>query len=86
MAQDVIDLADKLGIVRFSVIGHDWGRRIAYTWAALFPERIQAIVALALAYQPRGEFHLGSFVQSKQSGISFFNAQMRGWKQSAVIR
>src|SRR5580698_10435512 len=47
MAQDVIDLADKLGIERFSVVGHDWGARIAYTLAALFPERVQAIVTLA---------------------------------------
>jgi pimeloyl-ACP methyl ester carboxylesterase len=55
MAQDVIDLADRLGISRFVVIGHDWGARIAYTLAALFPERVRAIAALALAYQPRAK-------------------------------
>jgi pimeloyl-ACP methyl ester carboxylesterase len=78
MAQDVIDLADKLGIARFSVIGHDWGARIAYTLAALFPERVQATAALALAYQPRGEFHLGSFVQSKQFWYQFFQCTDAG--------
>jgi pimeloyl-ACP methyl ester carboxylesterase len=78
MAQDVIDLADKLGIERFSVVGHDWGARIAYTLAALFPERVQTIATLALAYQPRGEFHLGSFVQSKQFWYQFFQCTDAG--------
>jgi pimeloyl-ACP methyl ester carboxylesterase len=72
MAQDVIDLANKLRIDRFAVVGHDWGARIAYTLTALFPERVRSIAALALAYQPRGEFHLGSFLQSKQFWYQFF--------------
>jgi len=78
MAQDVIDLANKLGIERFAVVGHDWGARIAYTLAALFPERLRAIATLALAYQPCGEFHLGSFVQSKQFWYQFFQCTNAG--------
>jgi pimeloyl-ACP methyl ester carboxylesterase len=78
MAQDTIDLANKLGIDRFAVVGHDWGARIAYTLAALFPERLQCIATLALAYQPRGEFHLGSFVQSKQFWYQFFQCTDAG--------
>jgi len=78
MAQDVIDLADKLKVDCFAVVGHDWGARIAYTLAALFPERVEAIAALALAYQPRGEFHLGSFVQSKQFWYQFFQCTDAG--------
>jgi pimeloyl-ACP methyl ester carboxylesterase len=78
MAQDVIDMANLLGVERFAVIGHDWGARIAYTLAALFPERISSISALALAYQPRGEFHLGSFVQSKHFWYQFFQCTDAG--------
>ena len=78
MAQDVIDLADKLGIDQFAVVGHDWGARVAYTLATLFPERIGAITTLALAYQPRGKFHLGSFVQSKQFWYQFFQCTDSG--------
>jgi len=40
LAQDAIDLADKLGLDRFAVVGHDWGARAAYTLSALFPERL----------------------------------------------
>ncbi|MBB5060578.1 pimeloyl-ACP methyl ester carboxylesterase [Granulicella aggregans] len=78
MAQDVVDLADKLGIGEFAVVGHDWGARIAYTLAALFPERVRAIATLALAYQPRGEFHLGSFQQSRQFWYQFFQCTDAG--------
>jgi pimeloyl-ACP methyl ester carboxylesterase len=78
MAQDVIDLAKSLGIEQFSVVGHDWGARIAYTLAALFPDRVRGIAALALAFQPRAEFHLGSFVQSKQFWYQFFQCTDAG--------
>ena len=78
MAQDVIDLADRLGIDRFAVIGHDWGARIGYTLAALFAERVHALAALGLAYQPRGEFPLGSLAQSRQFWYQFFQCTDAG--------
>jgi pimeloyl-ACP methyl ester carboxylesterase len=66
LAQDAVDLADALGLERFAIVGHDWGARAAYTLAALFPERVTAIAALALAYQPRGVFRVPSFEQSRR--------------------
>lgn len=60
LAQDAIDLADALGWDRFDVVGHDWGARAAYTMAALWPERVTSVSALALAYQPRAEFTMPS--------------------------
>src|ERR1700760_1608237 len=36
LAQDVIDLADALGIDSFYVAGHDWGARAAYVLSLLF--------------------------------------------------
>jgi pimeloyl-ACP methyl ester carboxylesterase len=72
LAQDVIDLADGLGIGRFAVVGHDWGARVGYTLAALFPERVTALAALALAYQPRGLFKVPSFEQSRRFWYQWF--------------
>jgi pimeloyl-ACP methyl ester carboxylesterase len=66
LAQDAVDLADALGLERFAVVGHDWGARAVYTLAALFPERVTAVVALSLAYQPRGVFTVPSFEQSRR--------------------
>jgi pimeloyl-ACP methyl ester carboxylesterase len=72
LAQDAIDLVDSLGIDRFAVVGHDWGARVAYTLAALFPERITTVSALALAYQPRGRFRIPSFTQARRFWYQWF--------------
>jgi pimeloyl-ACP methyl ester carboxylesterase len=72
LAQDAIDLADALGIDNFAVVGHDWGARVAYILAALFPERVMAIATLTLAYQPRGQFSVPSFEQSRRFWYQWF--------------
>jgi pimeloyl-ACP methyl ester carboxylesterase len=72
LAQDAIDLADTLGFDEFAVLGHDWGARVAYILAALFPKRITAIAALALGYQPRGVFRIPSFEQSRRFWYQWF--------------
>lgn len=72
LARDAIDLADNLGLDRFPVVGHDWGARVAYTLAALFPERITSIAALSLAYQPRGLFTIPSFEQARLFWYQWF--------------
>ena len=72
LAQDAIDLADALGLDRFAVVGHDWGARAAYAIAALYPERLSAVVALALGFQPRGVFRIPDFKQSKRFWYQWF--------------
>lgn len=78
MAQDAIDLADRLGIAKFHVVGHDWGARIAYTLAALFPERVSLIAALALAYHPRGQFNVPDFQQAMRFWYQFLQCTPGG--------
>lgn len=65
LAQDALDLMDRLGVERFSVIGHDWGARVAYTLAAVAPERLDAIATLSLAYSARGAFPVPAFEQAR---------------------
>ena len=66
LAQDVLDLVDGPGLDRVAVVGHDWGARAAFTLAAVAPNRLTAVVALALAYQPRGAFVVpASFSQAR---------------------
>lgn len=72
LAQDVIDLADALGITNFFVAGHDWGARAAYLLAALFPPRVLKIAAIALAFQPRGEFPIPAFPQARLFWYQWF--------------
>ncbi len=72
IAQDAVDLADRLALDRFAIVGHDWGARAAYTVAALFPERVTSITALALAYQPKGLFTIPSFDQARRFWYQWF--------------
>jgi pimeloyl-ACP methyl ester carboxylesterase len=46
IGQDVIDLADALGLARFAVAGYDWGGRAACIAAALHPDRVRAAVII----------------------------------------
>ena len=83
LAQDALDLADRLGWNRFAVVGHDWGARVAYTLAALFPERVTRIVALSLAYQPYGAFEVPSFSQARRFWYQWFMTLDQG---AAAVR
>ena len=47
MALDMITLLDALGIRRAIVAGFDWGARTANIMAALWPERVQAMVSVS---------------------------------------
>jgi pimeloyl-ACP methyl ester carboxylesterase len=78
LAQDAIDLANHLGYPKFSIIGHDWGARTAYTLAALFPERLSCIASLALSYSPRGKFLTPTFEQSRRWWYQWFMTTDRG--------
>lgn len=66
IAQDAFDFVDALEIDRFAVIGHDWGGRAAYAMAALAPERLAAMVVLAIGYTPRGHYEVPSFDQCRR--------------------
>jgi pimeloyl-ACP methyl ester carboxylesterase len=65
LAGDAVDLLDALGFGRVTVVGHDRGARVAYTLAAVAPERVTAMAALALPYQPRGVFAMPAFEQAR---------------------
>jgi pimeloyl-ACP methyl ester carboxylesterase len=72
LTQDVIDLADALGVTSFFVAGHDWGARAAYLLAALFPSRVGKIATIGLAFQPRGEFPIPGFPQARLFWYQWF--------------
>ncbi|HEY6363095.1 MAG TPA: alpha/beta hydrolase [Vicinamibacterales bacterium] len=46
IGQDVIDLADAVGLSRFAVAGYDWGGRAACIAAVLHPQRVRAAVLI----------------------------------------
>ncbi len=47
LGKDVLDLLDALQIARATLVGYDWGGRGACVAAALWPERVRALVSVA---------------------------------------
>ncbi|GAA6620401.1 alpha/beta fold hydrolase [Scytonema sp. NUACC26] len=50
IVEDVIGILDQLGIERTHVVGHDWGSAVSWTLAALYPERVDRLVALSVGH------------------------------------
>ena len=53
LAQDAADLLDALHIKKVLLVGHDWGAGIGYVFAALWPERVERLVAMSSPYLPK---------------------------------
>ena len=45
LGKDVVDLLDALRVERATLVGYDWGGRAACVAAALWPERVRALVS-----------------------------------------
>jgi len=78
ITRDVLDLADALGIGRFHVIGHDWGARAAYSLAALAPDRLRTITALANGYATNVAGHEMTAEQLRAYWYQWYFATPRG--------
>ncbi len=46
LADDVIAIADALGVGTFHVVGHDWGGGVAWTLAGLHPHRVRSLTVI----------------------------------------
>lgn len=47
---DVTGILDALGIGRAHVVGHDWGAALAWFLAAMFPDRVDRLVAMSVGH------------------------------------
>jgi pimeloyl-ACP methyl ester carboxylesterase len=50
LAEDAIGLLDALGVESAVLVGHDWGATVVYGAAALAPDRVRAIVPIAIPH------------------------------------
>ncbi|HSP56471.1 MAG TPA: alpha/beta hydrolase [Dehalococcoidia bacterium] len=53
MVADIVGLLDVLGEQTAVIAGHDWGSPIAWTSAALHPDRFRAVISMSVPYLPR---------------------------------
>lgn len=50
LADDVIDLADALGVGTFHLVGHDWGAAISWVIATRHRERLRSLTAVSVPH------------------------------------
>jgi pimeloyl-ACP methyl ester carboxylesterase len=67
LGQDVIDLADALGINQFYIVGHDWGSRAGHAAAILAPDRVSGLVAVASPFFVDPEMTFGLRLKQAQA-------------------
>jgi len=65
VASDILEMAQKLGIETFSVIGHDWGASVTYAMANLAPEKIKKIVTVAIPHPAYIKPNLTTFYKAR---------------------
>jgi pimeloyl-ACP methyl ester carboxylesterase len=53
MVADYVGLLDALDEEQAVIVGHDWGSMMAWTCAALRPDRFRAVVGMSVPYLPR---------------------------------
>ena len=44
LADDIKGLVESLGVRRFTLVGHDWGGAISWTFSALHPGLLDSLV------------------------------------------
>lgn len=50
MVDDVVGMADSLGVQRFHVVGHDWGAVVAWNLAAAHGDRLLTLTAISVPH------------------------------------
>ena len=89
---DVTSVIEGLGLEKAVVVGHDWGASLAWTTAALAPDRVRAVAALSVPFTRRpssppierlvekagGLFFYMDYFQTKGPAEAEFEADPRG--------
>lgn len=86
LAEDVVGLLDALEIGSATLVGHDWGATLVYGAAALAPDRIDAVVPIAIPHpntlKPKNALQaLGLFIVARH----FIYFQMP-WSEAGTRR
>ncbi len=81
LGRDALALLDAIRAPRAALVGHDWGALITYVAATLAPERIRAMVTVAIPHPSLLQRSLGSLWR-----VRHFIALKLPWAASAVKR
>lgn len=73
LAQDVVGIADALGVNRFHLVGHDWGAAVAWTVAKLSAERVITVSPISVPHPDAFKTVLADQTSCQYSASSYFD-------------
>ncbi|MFY9588841.1 MAG: alpha/beta hydrolase [Actinomycetota bacterium] len=82
MVNDVVAIADVLGIERFHFVGHDYGAGTGWMLVTAHPERVERYVAMSVGHP--GALVLGGLEQMRRSWYSFL-FQFKGLAEEKLM-
>jgi pimeloyl-ACP methyl ester carboxylesterase len=76
LVDDVLAIADALGIERFHVVGHDWGGFVAWSLAWARPERVRTLTAVSVPHPAAfaAAYEVDAEQQAKSVYLDWFRA------------
>ncbi|MGB2712242.1 MAG: alpha/beta hydrolase, partial [Conexibacter sp.] len=74
VAGDLVETMGALGHERFAVVGHGWGAELGYHLAAHRPERVEALVALAVPHPAGWRVRHTTFNEQRTAAYALFLA------------
>ena len=68
LIEDIKELANKLNVKEFTLVGHDWGGSLAFGFATLYPELLKGLVTMNCPHPAL----TSRKIQQSQNPINFF--------------
>ncbi|MEM7064791.1 MAG: alpha/beta hydrolase [Cyanobacteria bacterium P01_B01_bin.77] len=72
LTTDIVGLIDAFGAEKAILIGHDWGAPICWNTAALYPQRVAAVIGLSVPYFQRAEVSTLELYKQVYAGKFFY--------------
>jgi pimeloyl-ACP methyl ester carboxylesterase len=73
LVSDAVGMADSLGAERFHLVGHDWGAGVAWTTAALAPERLLSLTTVSVPHLDAFNEQLSDEASCQSEASSYFD-------------
>lgn len=85
LVQDVLGMADELGVERFHLVGHDWGAAVAWVVAATAPERLLSLTTLSVPHPDAFATVLADMTSCQYTASSYFDIFVAPTSQATFL-
>ncbi len=73
LVQDVVDIADAMGVDRFHLVGHDWGAAVAWGVAKLAEARVRTVSPVSVPHPDAFRLVLADTTSCQYTASSYFD-------------